>query len=343
MTIKRIHHSRSNGKNIMITENKFIKKAATLGLAFALALLTSVTVYATVSYSYDSSQDPVVSLSGLAQYVEDYVLTPFNRRINELSERVSALESNGGGGSGSGIGSEAYNTLLSRISALEETIEAQEKELSELRSEISTSGDSVNGRLDSIEKSYTDVTKQISAVNDSITGLSNSLATLKTTISSLDKNCGSLSDKYMSVTKSMNELQSAINALTGTDGDVTKLQQQYDELYSAWQQIQTEVGVMYRPVFVESGKTIKAKNADEGILVIVRSGYAVVVSPYNTSGTLQGVNDLTSGEELYNGADAPLMHNLLIPRGADDGRGILIASYDGAYVMIGGDYVIVDE
>lgn len=326
----------------MITENRFIKKAATLGLAFALALMASITVYAAVGYSYDSSQDPVVSLSGLAQYVENYVLTPLGQRINDLGDRVSALENNGGGGGGSGINSEAYTALISRISALEEKIASQAEEISDLRSELSSSNDSVNGRLDSVEQSYTDLSKQINAINDSITGLSNSLATLKTTISSLDKNFSSLSDKYMSVTKSMNELQASINALTGNDGAVTKLQEQYDELYRVWQQIQTEVGVMYRPVFVESGKTIKARNADEGILVIVRSGYAVVVSPYNTSGTLQGINDLTSGEELYNGADAPLMHNLLIPRGADDGRGILIASYDGAYVMIGGDYVIVD-
>ena len=35
--------------------------------------------------------------------------------------------------------------------------------------------------------------------------------------------------------------------------------------------------------------------------------------------------------------------DLLIPRGGDDGRGIRIESYDGAYVMIGGEYVIVDS
>ena len=137
----------------------------------------------------------------------------------------------------------------------------------------------------------------------------------------MERDFANLSEKYIAVTKLMNELQSKVDGLTGEGGGVNELREQVKNLQDTWQQLQSKAGVMYRPVFVESGKTVRAKNADEGILVIVRSGYAVIVSPFNTSGTLQGINDLTTGEELYNGADAPLMHNLLIPRGAADGRG----------------------
>ena len=75
-----------------------LKKTAALFLALAFAFSASVAVYA--SLVYDSSIDPVVSLSGLAQYVEDYVLGPLTSRIDSLAARVSALELGGGGGGG---------------------------------------------------------------------------------------------------------------------------------------------------------------------------------------------------------------------------------------------------
>ena len=83
----------------MIKKPEFLKKTASLILALSLAFITSIAVYATVTY--DSSTDPVVSLSGLAQYVENYVLKPIDSRISDLSSRISALELGGtGGGSG---------------------------------------------------------------------------------------------------------------------------------------------------------------------------------------------------------------------------------------------------
>ncbi len=327
---------------IMIKKPEFLKKAASLVLALSFAFITSVAVYATLSY--DSSIDPVVSLSGLAQYVQENVLNPLQSSIDDLSARVSAIEiSGGGGGGGGGLDSNAYKALIARIAALESGSKEKDARISELESALNSAKDELDGRIDSVENSYTELSRQISSVSDSLTGIRSSIESLKSSKTSMERDFANLSEKYIAVTKLMNKLQSKVDGLTGEGGGVNELREQVKNLQDTWQQLQSKAGVMYRPVFVESGKTVRAKNADEGILVIVRSGYAVIVSPFNTSGTLQGINDLTTGEELYNGADAPLMHNLLIPRGAADGRGIHIESYDGAYVMIGGEYVIVDE
>lgn len=326
----------------MIKKPEFLKKAASLVLALSFAFITSVAVYATLSY--DSSIDPVVSLSGLAQYVQENVLNPLQSSIDDLSARVSAIEiSGGGGGGGGGLDSNAYKALIARIAALESGSKEKDARISELESALNSAKDELDGRIDSVENSYTELSRQISSVSDSLTGIRSSIESLKSSKTSMERDFANLSEKYIAATKLMNELQSKVDGLTGEGGGVNELREQVKNLQDTWQQLQSKAGVMYRPVFVESGKTVRAKNADEGILVIVRSGYAVIVSPFNTSGTLQGINDLTTGEELYNGADAPLMHNLLIPRGAVDGRGIHIESYDGAYVMIGGEYVIVDE
>ncbi len=317
-----------------------IKKVTALFLALALAFATSIAVYA--SLVYDSAVDPVVSLSGLAQYVENYVLVPLSNRIDDLSTRVSALEIGGGGSSGGGMNSEAYQAIMSRIAALEEQGKTKDEAINELEKKLQSLENDHSSRLNDLETSYSNISKQIDSINDSITGIKSSIETLRADNNNLEKNFSDLSNKYLSVTKEMNTLRSSIDALTGDSGAITDLRTKYEALNDTIQQLQTKAGVMYRPVLVEAGQIIRAKNADEGVLVIVRSGYAVIESPYNTSGTLQGINDLTTGEELYNGADAPLMHNLLIPRGADDGRGIRIESYDGAYVMIGGEYIIED-
>ncbi len=325
----------------MIKKPHFIKKAAPIILALSLAFITSLAVYATISY--DSSSDPVVSLSGLGQYVDTYVLKPIDARIADLSARISAIELSGGGGGGGNVDSQAYKTLIARIAALEDSSKTKDEQIAKLQTDLNSAKNELNNRIGAVENNYNDLSRQISAINDTLTGIRNSIETLRTGKNSLDKDFADLSDKYLVVTKSMRDLQNALDGLSGENGELTALKNQYAALEAAWQQLQAKAGVMYHPVYIESGKTIRAKNADEGILVIVRTGYAVVVSPFNTSGTLQGINDLTTGEDLYNGADVPLMHNLLIPRGGEDGRGIRIESYDGAYVMIGGEYVIVDE
>lgn len=90
----------------------------------------------------------------------------------------------------------------------------------------------------------------------------------------------------------------------------------------------------FEAIFVEYGQEIQCTAATE---IILRSGSAVIVSPFDN----QGLSDLTAGADLRAGTGVPKNHNLLIPRG-NDGRGIKITSSGGAYVMVGGAYIIVE-
>ncbi len=91
----------------------------------------------------------------------------------------------------------------------------------------------------------------------------------------------------------------------------------------------------YIAIFVEYGKTLLAPN--DSIELILRSGTAVIVSPFAD----QGLSDITVGVDLKSGDNVSYNHALIIPRGGD-GRGIKITSTHGAYVMVRGEYEIVD-
>lgn len=91
----------------------------------------------------------------------------------------------------------------------------------------------------------------------------------------------------------------------------------------------------YVAIFIEYGKKLMAPSA--AVELILRSGTAVVVSPFAD----QGLSDITGGNDLLNYVNITQNHALIIPRGGD-GRGILITSPEGAYVMVRGEYTIVD-
>ena len=91
----------------------------------------------------------------------------------------------------------------------------------------------------------------------------------------------------------------------------------------------------YTAIFIEYGKKLMAPTA--AVELILRSGTAVVVSPFAD----QGISDITGGGDLLNNVNITHNHALIIPRGGD-GRGILITSPEGAYVMVRGEYKIVD-
>ena len=84
---------------------------------------------------------------------------------------------------------------------------------------------------------------------------------------------------------------------------------------------------------LKPGQELQCTAATE---LILRSGSAVIVSPFDN----QGLCDMTAGVDLQAGAAVPKNHCLLIPRG-NDGRGIKITGSGTAYVMVGGAYTIV--
>ena len=84
---------------------------------------------------------------------------------------------------------------------------------------------------------------------------------------------------------------------------------------------------------LKPGQELQCTAATE---LILRSGSAVIVSPFDN----QGLCDMTAGVDLQAGTAVPKNHCLLIPRG-NDGRGIKITGSGTAYVMVGGAYKIV--
>lgn len=87
----------------------------------------------------------------------------------------------------------------------------------------------------------------------------------------------------------------------------------------------------YKVLELKKGQKLRAKT--DSLELILRSGYATVVSPVSN----QGIADLTWGEDLLNSEMLPTNHSILIPRA--DGRGINITS-DKAFVMVRGAYEI---
>jgi len=88
----------------------------------------------------------------------------------------------------------------------------------------------------------------------------------------------------------------------------------------------------YILIEMTKGQKLRAKSGTLE-LILRPGGTASVISDSN----IQGIADLTSGDELLNGNSLPVNHSLLIPRA--DGRGIYITSA-AAYVLVRGDYEI---
>ena len=87
----------------------------------------------------------------------------------------------------------------------------------------------------------------------------------------------------------------------------------------------------YQIITLYKGQTLYASSSLEFVL---RPGAAMsVVSPSATN----GIADVTTATELYNGYNVPINSYCIIPRG--DGRGITCLS-DTAYVMVRGAYEI---
>ncbi|MBE6625829.1 MAG: hypothetical protein E7628_01425 [Ruminococcaceae bacterium] len=85
-------------------------------------------------------------------------------------------------------------------------------------------------------------------------------------------------------------------------------------------------------VEITTGQSIYAVSTCE---FLIRSGSAVCIAP----DAKQGIADLT-GSEIFNGESIPMDRLCMIPRG--DGRGIK-ATHQSVYVMIRGEYTIVDN
>ena len=309
---------------------------AALCASFLCAAILAFTVYGAVSY--DSSKDPVVAQSYMEQYVGDQ-LSSVKKSISDLSNRIAVVELTGGGGGGSGSGEgmsgQAAQQILSQISELQAELNTLKTENATLKQELNTAKNDLRTMIDELQGSTSTLKTEISNLKNDIAAVRSQISGTQQDVETLQKNFKQISDistKLSIVSSIVNDEKTGVSALN----------KELQELTLAYNEMQEEMGKTYKVVEVPVGATVRAKDPEDTLLLILRSGSAKVISPYTTPGQQQGLNDLTNGTELLNGAAVPLYHSILIPRGGNDGRAIRIDGVDNAYLMIGGVYEIVE-
>ena len=320
-------------------KGKAFSRTAALVCALILSGMSSFAVYASVVY--DSSKDPVVAYSAMEQYVTGQ-LEGVLSRLDSLEGRVTIVELTGGGGSGSGSGSggissEGLATLLARIESLENSMTELSQDNANLRSELIAAKKDLNDLIGELQTQYNSLKAQVEGLGGEIQAIQNSITSVKKDIATLNTNFKQIS----AISTKLETVTYKVNALTGSSGDITLLKQEVEKIRTQYNEMLEKAGTLYEVVLVPYGSTVYASDDDDTVMAVLRSGSAVAVSPYRDAGTAQGLNDLSDGSELYDGQFIPLFHNILIPRGGSDGRGITVTSLDGAYMMLGGDYKIV--
>ncbi|MBQ3228600.1 MAG: hypothetical protein IJB43_08465 [Clostridia bacterium] len=315
-----------------------IKRGAILLLALLLASASSFAVYAAVNYN--SANDPVVSFSGMVAYVND-ILESIRSSIKELDLRMTLLEAGGytpGTSTGGTVSSGMLKDLLDRIESLEKRVGDLETDNASLRTELANTKNELRSLIDELTTELNTLEKSLSELSTSITNLKSDVKTAKNDLSTLSKNFKQISD----ISTKLETVTYKVNNLTSKTGDITVLKNQVTELQTELDNIFAELGKVYDTVFVPYGATIYGKDADDVVILILRTGSAVAVSPYTQVGSIQGLNDTTNGTDICNGEAIPLYHSIMIPRGGEDGRGVTVTSLDGAYFLLGGDYTIVE-
>lgn len=318
----------------MKLKNK-LKRGTILALAIILAAISSLGVYAAVSY--DSSKDPVVAYSGMVSYVES-VLSNVWEKLNTLEARIASVEINGGGGSGSGASSAQVAELMKKLDELSNTVSALQKENSALKTDLKNAKNEFRSLYDELSASFNELQSSISSLSTDIKSLQSQITSQKKDLTTLSNNFKQIAD----ISTQLNTLKHKVDALTSAGGDITVLKEQVAHLEGQLDSVLSELGKVYEAVYVPYGATVIATDEADTVMLILRTGSAVAVSPYVEVGTIQGLNNLTLGTDICNGENIPPYHSIMIPRGGDDGRGVTVTSLDGAYFLLGGDFTIVN-
>ena len=314
---------------------KELKRGAVLALAIILAAISSLGVYAAVSY--DSSKDPVVAYSGMVAYVES-VLSDIRSSIALIEARLASVEINGGGGSGSGASSAQVAELMKKLDELSDTVAELQKENSSLKTDLKNAKNEFRSLYDELSASFNELQSSISSLSTDIKSLQSQITSQKKDLTTLSNNFKQIAD----ISTQLNTLKHKVDALTSAGGDITVLKEQVAHLEGQLDSVLAEIGKVYEAVYVPYGATVIATDETDTVMLILRTGSAVAVSPYVEVGTIQGLNNLTLGTDICNGENVPPYHSIMSPRGGDDGRGVTVTSLDGAYFLLGGDYTIVN-
>ncbi len=92
---------------------------------------------------------------------------------------------------------------------------------------------------------------------------------------------------------------------------------------------------IFTVVSLEPGQFLEGKQGTE---IILRAGNASVVAKTFDDGTVNGLTNITTGEDMISGS-VPMNHLLFVPR--SDGRGVKAESYHTDVIfMVKGEYTI---
>ncbi len=194
-----------------------------------------------------------------------------------------------------------------------------------------------------ISKSYLEQVF-MAAVDEKIDELRTTVGTLQTTVSSLQDQVTSLqalvleqNETLKSQAKTIADHQTVITAHTKT---IDSLNTAIFNLQNQVNNQSTAVGATFQVVHLTQGQSLICNGgSSSAVEIILRSGQAVAVSQYASTGTYaQGLSDTTASVEIYNGQNLTVNHNVIVPRG--DGRGVKVTSVD-AYFLVRGEYDIV--
>ena len=159
--------------------------------------------------------------------------------------------------------------------------------------------------LPKFEDKLTDFTSTISQLNERLTKIENGGVTA-------------------------NQATENAKKITDLNSKLLELEKKHTELLT---KVESGGSSTYEVVFLNQGDKIMTPTGCE---IILRTGSAIIVSPFAD----QGLSDITDGLDLLNEFSVPKNHNLIGPRGGD-GRGIMVTSEGGAYVMVRGGYSVV--
>ena len=174
----------------MKLKNK-LKRGTVLALAIILAAISSLGVYAAVSY--DSSKDPVVAYSGMVSYVES-VLSNVWAKLTTLEARIASVEINGGGGSGSGASSAQVAELMKKLDELSNTVSALQKENSALKTDLKNAKNEFRSLYDELSASFNELQSSISSLSTDIKSLQSQITSQKKDLTTLSNNFKQIAD-----------------------------------------------------------------------------------------------------------------------------------------------------
>ncbi len=172
-----------------------------------------------------------------------------------------------------------------------------------------------------IEKEYKEATAGLestaAALANEVTLLTGEISSLKADTTTLKNAVTALESKLAALEKTLENPGST----TETTPPDTETETPVSEPPSA----------LFEVVELTWGDAVYAVSACE---IQLRAGEAFCIAPDAS----QGLADITTGDEIYNGQSLETNHLLLIPRG--DGRGIM-ANSQSVFIMVRGEYKIV--